>query len=116
MSVASWNAKICDLTKLTEPLELRYLLEYLKSRKSILLDKVGSEEVVMLVSGRTHSKISDVEKGKYDITRTKEILEGQLSSISEKAQQAETRARESLKQGRRNTVIKLNASKIQIIK
>lgn len=104
MSTSAWISKVRDITKLSEQNDLNYLLGYLKSRKQLVLDKVGSEDVIQMNATGTLTKITDVEKGKYDIARTQEILEAQLNDITEKARQAEERARASLKQGRRNTV------------
>jgi len=92
-----------ELTKLSDPVDLEFMLGYLKATKRIVTDKVGSEEVLLMSPVGTQPKITAVEKGKYDIARTKEILEKQLNDITDKAHQAEERARASLKQGRRNT-------------
>ncbi|ODN00450.1 Charged multivesicular body protein 7 [Orchesella cincta] len=103
MNVSLWNSKVREVTSLADATDLEFFLGYMKARKLIVIDKVGSEEVVFMSSTGSQPKITDVEKGKYDITRTKEILETQLNDITEKAQQAEERARAALKQGRRNT-------------
>ncbi|CAL8100251.1 unnamed protein product [Orchesella dallaii] len=103
MNVALWNSKVRELTSVADATDLEFLLGFMKARKLIVMDKVGSEEVVFMSSSGSQPKISDVEKGKYDILRTQEILETQLNDITEKAEQAEERARSALKQGRRNT-------------
>lgn len=105
INVTQWKSKVKELTKLSDPVDIEYLLGYLKARKCIIMDKVGSEDVIIMSADvGTMPTISDVEKGKYDIARTKEILEKQLGDISERKTQAEEKARVNLKQGLRSSV------------
>lgn len=105
INVTQWKSKVKELTKLSDPMDIEYLLGYLKARKCIIMDKVGSEDVIIMSADvGTMPTISDVEKGKYDIARTKEILEKQLGDIAERKTQAEEKARVNLKQGLRSSV------------
>lgn len=105
INVTQWKSKVKELTKLSDPVDIEYLLGYLKARKCIIMDKVGSEDVIIMSADvGTMPTISDVEKGKYDIARTKEILEKQLGDIAERKTQAEEKARVNLKQGLRSSV------------
>lgn len=104
MNIDTWKTKVAELTSIKDPTDIEYVTRYLSSRKCILVDKVGSEEVIMMGAVGTYPKISVVEKGKYDISRTKEILEKQLEGITEKKVAAEEKARANLKQGLRTAV------------
>lgn len=104
MNIEKWRTSVSQLTQFKDPTDMEYLLGYLKAKKCLLMDKVGSEEVIIMTALGTTPKISDVEKGKYDIVRTKEILEAQLQTMTEKKDQAVEKAKASLKQGLRSTV------------
>lgn len=77
------------------------MLDYLRARKLIEVDKVGKEDVVIFGDSL---KISDVDKGRYDVKRSIEIHEERLEEVHVQMEEAVMRAKDALKQGRRAKV------------
>ncbi len=103
LSLTSFKELISSQTKISDPEDLALLMDYLKINKLIELDHVGTEDVVLFGD---NLKISDVDKGKYDVKRSIEIHEQRRDEIYAKMEEAIKNAKIALKQERRSTVSK----------
>jgi hypothetical protein len=110
--------KILSISQFSEQLrqglglegDVDIVLSFAKSKNAIVTDKVGHEDVVLMGSeGSNNNKppvISQVERGKYDVHRTKQILESSLEDLETKSSAAHASAKKALGEGKRNTVSK----------
>ncbi|XP_021951406.1 charged multivesicular body protein 7 [Folsomia candida] len=98
LSLDTFTALVTSQTGISDPGELSILLDYLRARKLIEVDKVGKEDVVIFGDSL---KISDVDKGRYDVKRSIEIHEERLEEVHVQMEEAVMRAKDALKQGRR---------------
>jgi len=104
MSVEEWAQEISALTGLKGKDE-EILLGYMDSISVTARSKIGNYEVIKLVNPGSNQEITDIEKGKYDVEKTKSYLERKLNEMHIRHSQAEHNARRLLNEGKRNAVI-----------
>jgi len=104
MGLDEWKQEVSTVVPVTDDMDL--MVEHLKANGKLLTDHISHVQVVKMAYPKLSKKaeITSAEKSQYDIARTIQILEADLTGLVEKQEQYENFARQALKEGKRSTV------------